>query len=105
MIRKLRIQKIVIESTVDGNPVWIHVTGQELQYDDNGELSSVIPDSYYAHFTLDSAFKTMFDFHDPVIDKDCSNSGGGIADAVTKSALIVLQEKYGGTIENGKVCL
>lgn len=105
MIKKLRIQRILIESTVENKPVWIHVTGQEVHYDDEGNQTSVIPSSYYAHFTLASKATEMYSFFDPITKTEESHSGAGIATAVTQSALMVLQEKYGGIIKDDFLCL
>ena len=105
MVRKIRIQRIVIESTVENEPVWIHISGQEIQYDDNGEQLSVIPANHFAHFTLESEAVTMFPFYDPVTQTQEEHSGAGIAIAVTTSALIALQKKYGGEIDGNFLCL
>lgn len=105
MVRKLRIQRIVIESTVEHEPVWIHVTGQEVQYDEDGVQVSVIPSNHYAHFRLEDKATEMYDFYDPVIKADGYHSGVGVANGVIKSCLLVLQEKYGGTLEQDFLCL
>lgn len=105
MVRKLRIQRIVIESTVEKEPVWIHVTGQEIHYDDEGNQLSVLPNNHYVHFMLDAEATTMFDFYDPVTQSHESHSGAGIGIAVTNACLIALQGKYGGTLEHNFLCL
>lgn len=105
MVKKLRIQRIVIESTVAHEPVWIHVTGQEVHFDESGEVSQVLPSNHYVHFMLQDQAMTMFDFFDPVLNTVDSNSGAGIGMAVTNACLIALQSKYGGDLEQDFLCL
>ena len=105
MIRKIRVQRILIESMKEEDPVWIHISGQEVQYNASGEISSILPTNHFAHFTLDSAKGKMFDFFDPITETQEIHSGAGIASAVTSAALLALQEKYGGEIDGEFLCL
>ena len=83
MTEELRASKITIEiPKVDSDP-WVHLTVNKMFYDDNMELVNNVPRFKYLSKPMSEIATNTYAFFDPVLQKEVTISGYGIAMAIT----------------------
>lgn len=107
MKKQLRISKISIEIPRMGDEIWVHVTIQEVQWNDElTKIMNVVPRSEYIHRTATDTAMNIIPYFDPVLNHQDNISGYGLHMAVEKMGMTWVQEVMGGEFdEAGKLWL
>ena len=107
MKSQIRISKISIEMPKLGDEIWIHVTTQEVQWnDEKTEILNVVPRSDYIHKTASGTSMHTTTVIDPILKKEITQSGYGLHLSIEKMGMKWVQEALGGSFdEAGKLWL
>jgi len=107
MKSQIRMSKISIEIPNLGDEIWIHVTTQEVQWDDAKEkVLNVVPRTDYIHKKASATAMNITEVFDPVLQKELIQSGYGLHLSIEKMGMAWVQEYLGGTFdEAGKLWL
>jgi len=90
-----RASKIIIDIPKEDSEPWVHVTIDLLLKDDNEITQNVIPRVAYISKPLSEIASEMYDFNDPILQKDNTLSGYGLAQAISSYVNTRMKEKYG----------
>jgi len=107
MKTQVRISKISIELPNLGDEIWIHVTTQEVQWnDEKTKVLNVVPRHDYIHKTAAETAMDLTTVIDPVLQKELTQSGYGLHLSIEQMGMKWVQEDVGGTFdEAGKLWL
>ena len=107
MKTQLRMSKISIEIPNLGDEIWVHVTVQEVQWnDDQTKVLNVLPRSEYIHRKASVTATELIEVFDPILKQDIAMSGYGLHLAIEQMGMDWVQEDMGGTFdEEGKLWL
>lgn len=95
---RLRTSKVSIETPkIDSEP-WVHITVQQVIEDDNGKILNIIPRYNYISKPLSEIAMDIDTFIDPVLQKENSISGAGMATALTIIISKWINNEHNGTI-------
>ena len=105
MRTKLRTQQVVIDMPKEGQDIWMHITLQKVDKDDEGNTVNVSPRNEQIHKIASKMATDMYTFFDPVQQKDITISGAGIHMAMAEAILNWTAEEFDGTREGLEVWL
>ena len=106
MKTQIRISKISIEIPKLGDEIWIHLTTQEVQWnDEKTEILNVIPRHDYIHKTARATAMDLTTVFDPVLQKEITLSGYGLHKSIEQMGMKwVLEDVENGVMdEEGKI--
>ncbi len=105
MRTKLRTQQVIIDMPKEGQDIWLHVTLQKVDKDDDGNTVNVSPRNEQIHKVVSAYQADTFTFFDPVLQKETTISGAGIHMALAEAILGWTAENFNGTKEGLEVWL
>ena len=105
MRTKLRTQQVIIDMPKEGQDIWLHVTLQKVDKDDEGNTVNVCPRTEQIHKVVSEYQADTFTFYDPVLGKTNTVSGAGIHMALAEAILGWTAEDFNGTKEGLEVWL
>ncbi len=95
MTEKLRASKIAIEIPKPDSEPWVHITVNKMFLNDNGEAINNQPRFDHISKPLSSVGTNIYTFMDPIIQKEVTISGYGLASAITSYVKDTIEEKHG----------
>lgn len=101
MKTKLRASKISIESPREDSEVWVHVTVQQMIYDDESKISNIIPNYDYISKPLSKFMPDNYTYIDPLDGSINNIYGSQVMYIITAVILEWMTNKYGGTLDEG----
>ena len=105
MRTKLRTQQVIIDMPKEGQDIWIHITLQKVEKDEDGNILNVSSRNEQIHKMMSNYQTDMFTFSDPVTQKEQTLSGAGIHMALAEAILGWTAEDFNGTREGLEVWL
>ena len=107
MKTQLRIPKISIEVPRMGDEIWVHLTVQKVEWDDEKiNVLNIIPRSNFVHDTASNTAGQVTTIYDPILKKEITFSGYGLHLGLEKMCMALVNEKCGGEFdEAGKLWL
>ncbi|RLD00695.1 MAG: hypothetical protein DRI46_06795 [Chloroflexi bacterium] len=100
MKTQIRISRIIIEIPRLNEEIWIHVVCQEVKWDDEKQkVLSVVPRTHNVHTTAKAMAKSTVPLVDPFAGGE-TISGYGVHLALKGLAIGLMQDKFGGTVND-----
>ena len=96
----MRIQKITIDSPISDQEIWVHLEIQKITYNDNGDIVSINPRAEFISRPFSKFVTQMFNFNDPVLQKNISVSGAGLSKSVMSAAITWIIEDTGASVDS-----
>ncbi len=105
MRTKLRTQQVVIDMPKEGQDIWMHITLQKVDKDEEGNILNVSPRKEQIHRSVSKMATEVYTFFDPVLQKETTISGAGVHMAMAEAILGWTAEEFNGVREGLEVWL
>ena len=103
MRTKLRTQQVIIDMPKEGQDIWLHITLQQVDKDEDGNIVNVSPRNQQIHKTVSGTATEIHTIFDPVLQKDITISGAGIHMALADAILNWTVDDFDGVREGLEV--
>ena len=103
MRTKLRTQQVIIDMPKEGQDIWMHITLQRVDKDEDGNIVNVNPRNEQIHKVASKMATDIYTFFDPIQQKEMTISGAGIHMAMAEAILGWTAEDFDGVREGLEV--
>lgn len=91
----LRTQKVEIEMYESGDLPWIHISIQDIEVDEAGNIVSATPKRRFIHRRFDQVFMESVNAVDPVTGLPLACTVAGISELIRQGVIVWMGEEFG----------